>query len=97
MLPEEERNSLEVDFTREEILEALRDTNKNSAPGPAGFYKYIMSQIPNTFTKAINELAFVPKLQNSRCFDWIKNRHIVYIPNPGKSTDKLNTLGHFQC
>ena len=34
-LPEEERDRLEADITKEEILEALRDTNKNSAPGPS--------------------------------------------------------------
>ncbi len=95
-LPEEDRDKLEEEITRDEITAALKNKNKNSAPGPsgqtAGFYKYIMSQMPGIFTKTINELAFVPGLQTSSCFKWIKDRHIVYIPKPGKSPHKTENI-----
>jgi hypothetical protein len=50
----------------------------------ASLYKYIFSMIPNTFVKALTELAFVPGLVNSPAFMWLKDKQEVHIKNQGK-------------
>jgi hypothetical protein len=58
----------------------------------ASLYKYIFSMIPNTFVKALTELAFVPGLVNSPAFMWLKDRKEVHIKKPGKTLDRVGNL-----
>jgi hypothetical protein len=62
---EVQRDSLDQEFMYQDIKKALGNS-KGTAPGPTGqtasLYKYIFSMIPNTFVRALNELAFVPGL-----------------------------------
>jgi len=48
--------------------------------------------MPQTFTKVINEVAFVPGLQGTKVFHWLKERFIVYITKVGKKLDKVENL-----
>jgi hypothetical protein len=84
-------DSLDQEFTYQDIKKALGNS-KGTAPGPTGqtayLYKYIISMIPNTFVKALNELAFVPGL-NLPAFMWPMDRKVVYIPKPGKTPDRV--------
>jgi hypothetical protein len=92
---EAQRDSLDQEFTYQDVKKALGNS-KGTAPGPTGqtasLYKYIFSMIPNTFVKALNELAFVPGLVNSPAFMWLKDRKVVYIPKPGKTPDRVGNL-----
>ena len=92
---EAQRDSLDQEFTFQDVKKALSNS-KGTAPGPTGqtasLYKYIFSMIPNTFVKALNELAFVPGLIDSPTFIWLKDRKVVYIPKPGKTPDRVGNL-----
>jgi hypothetical protein len=48
--------------------------------------------IPNTFVRALNEMAFVPGLINSLAFMWLKDRKEVYISKPGKTPERVGNL-----
>jgi hypothetical protein len=91
-----EGNWMENEFTPEEVLEAIKNASKNAAPGPTGhtpsLYAYIFSEIPLLFTKAINELIFVPKLIKAPVFRWLQHRNIVYIPKPNKDAELIENL-----
>jgi hypothetical protein len=80
----------------EEVLEAIKNASKNAALGPTGhtpsLYAYIFSEIPLLFTKAINELIFVPKLIKAPVFRWLQHRNIVYIPKPNKDAELIENL-----
>ncbi len=85
---EDETAHMDSEFTREEIKHAISSAKADSAPGPSGqtiaIYKYIFIEIPSIFSKALNELAFVPGLIHSPAFAWLKECKIVFIPKPGK-------------
>jgi hypothetical protein len=89
-------NWMENEFTPEEVLEAIKNATKNAAPGPSGrtpsLYAYIYSEIPLLFTKAINELIFVPKLIKAPVFKWLQHRNIVYIPKPERDPELIENL-----
>jgi len=63
-ITEEQKESLEEEFTQEEVLEAIKEANEVSAPGPSGqniaFYKLLFTDIPHIMTQAINQMVFVP-------------------------------------
>jgi hypothetical protein len=48
--------------------------------------------IPETLTKALNQLAFVTGLIKSPTFAWLKERTIVFIPKPGRGGDTISSL-----
>jgi hypothetical protein len=87
---------MENEFTPEDVLEAIKNAAKNAAPGPTGhtpsLYAYIYSEIPILFTRAINELIFVPKLITASIFRWLQHRNIVYIPKPNKDPELIENL-----
>ena len=87
---------MEKDVTVDELKDALANAKTDSAPGPSGqtiaIFKYIFSQTPVTFTKAINELIFVPGLIKHPMFAWLQDRKVVYIPKPGKAPDRVGAL-----
>jgi hypothetical protein len=95
-LGEDETAHMDSEFTREEIKHAISLAKADSTPGPSGqtiaIYKYIFSEIPRIFSKALNELAFVPGLIHSPAFAWLKERKIVFIPKPGKQADQILNL-----
>jgi len=78
----------------EEVVQALQEATEVSAPGPSGqtltYFKLLFMEIPVLFTKALNQLAFVPGLVTSSQFQWIKKRKVIYIPkktNPQTPAD----------
>jgi hypothetical protein len=89
-------DDMDDDFTVDDIKNAIRQAAKKAAPGPTGhttaLYAFIFSEIPEIFTKAINELIFVPGLSKSQIFQWIRFRHIIYIPKPNKDHTKIENL-----
>jgi hypothetical protein len=93
-----EADSMHMDneFTKEEIRHAITSAKAGSAPGPSGqtiaLYKYIFSEIPTIFSRAINELAFVPGLVHSPPFSWLMERKIVFIPKPGREGNRVSDL-----
>jgi len=95
-LSQDSKELLDEEFQIEEVRQALKQADNNSAPGPSGqtigVFKYIFSIIPETMTRALNELTFVPGLHESACFKWLKERHIIYIPKVGKPADRPENL-----
>jgi len=85
-------NEVEID----EVRKALASAKADSAPGPSGqtiaIFKYIFSQVPVLFTRAINELIFVPGLVGHPMFCWLQERKVVSIPKPGKVPDRVGNL-----
>ncbi len=82
---------LDDEFTASEVQDALNDANDVSAPGPSGqniaFYKLLFADIPNIMTQAINQMVFVPRLNETQQFKWIQHRKVVYIPKkPGPTS-----------
>ena len=53
---------------------------------------FIFNLVPRTFTKMINELAFYTGLSDSSAFQWLKHRHICYIPKPRKDPTQISNL-----
>jgi hypothetical protein len=68
------------EFSVKEVKKAISSAKASSAPGPTGetiaLYKYIFSIIPQTLTKALNQITFVPGLIESPTFVWLKERRI---------------------
>ncbi len=96
-LSEEQREGLEADVTTDELRDALSSARAESSPGPSGqsiaIFKYLFCQVPQLFTKAINELIFVKGLCDSPSLSWLKERKIIYIPKAGKALDRAS---HFR-
>jgi len=91
---EGQKEELQEEFTMEEVAQALQEATEASAPGPSGqtltYFKLLFMEIPILFTKALNQLVFVPELVNSSQFQWIKKRKVIYIPkktNPQTPAD----------
>jgi len=80
----EECSELEEEFTTDEIKQAISEAKSVSAPGPSGqtisFFKLLMMHIPNLMTQALNQLVFIPHLSSVKCFRWIQERKVIYIP-----------------
>ena len=83
-ITEDQKDMLDDEFTVSEVQDALNDANDVSAPGPSGqniaFYKLLFADIPNIMTQAINQMVFVPRLNETQQFKWIQHRKVVYIP-----------------
>jgi hypothetical protein len=54
------------------------------------FYKLIFADIPNIMTWAINQMVFVPRLNETPQFKWIQHRKVVYIPKKPGPTSPSN-------
>jgi len=90
-ITEDQKDMLDDEFTASEVQDALNDANDVSAPGPSGqniaFYKLLFADIPNIMTQAINQMVFVPRLNETQQFKWIQHRKVVYIPKkPGPTS-----------
>ena len=83
-ISDEHKEMLEEEFSVDEVRDAINDANAISAPGPSGqnitFYKLLFHEIPHIMTRALNELVFVPTLDDFPQFEWIKHRKVIYIP-----------------
>jgi hypothetical protein len=95
-LTEEESGHMAEEFTIDKVKKAISSAKASSAPGPTGqtiaLYKYIFSVIPQTLTKALNQMTFVPGLIESPTFVWLKKRRIVFIPKTGREGDTISNL-----
>ncbi len=90
-ITEDQKDMLDDEFTIAEVQDALNDANDVSAPGPSGqniaFYKLLFADIPNIMTQAVNQMVFVPRLNETQQFKWIQHRKVVYIPKkPGPTS-----------
>jgi hypothetical protein len=87
-LTQDQQDKIGDDITRDEVKQALQKAKAHSAPGPTGqtlgFYKYIFQQIPYTFTRCMNIIAFCDDILDSAALTWIKQRKVIYIPKAGK-------------
>ncbi len=81
---EDQKDALEEEFTVEEVKQAIREAHEVSAPGPSGhtiaFYKLLFSTMPQTMTRALNQLVFLPCLSEDDTLKWIRHRKVIYIP-----------------
>jgi hypothetical protein len=79
-ITEDHKDMLDNEFTTTEMQDALNDANEVSAPGPSGqniaFYKLLFAEIPNIMTRAINQIVFVPRLNETLQFKWINGYSI---------------------
>ncbi len=70
------------------MKQAIQEANEVSVPGPSGqtiaFFKLLFLAIPNIMTTALNQLVFVPRLQEADDYRWIRHRKVVYIPKVPK-------------
>jgi hypothetical protein len=83
-IDDDQKAMLEEEFTMQEVKQAIQEANEVSAPGPSGqtiaFFKLLFLAIPAVMTAALNQLVFVPHLQEAEDFRWIRHRKVVYIP-----------------
>ncbi len=84
-IKEGQKEMLSEEFLQEEIGDALKEAKEHSAPGTSGqfisFHKLLFMVVPNLMTEAINQMVFVPGLNDEKTFAWIrKKRKVVYIP-----------------
>jgi exonuclease III len=93
-LTDEQKDILAEEFSTDEISEAIKEAQENSAPGPSGqnisFYKLLFMLTPTLMTDAINQMVFVPQLIEDKQFAWVRNRKVCYIPkkpNPTTPSD----------
>jgi hypothetical protein len=81
---EDQKDALEEEFTVEEVKQAISEAHEVSAPGPSGhtiaFYKLLFSTMPQTMTRALNQLVFLPCLSEDDTLKWIRHRKVIYIP-----------------
>jgi len=95
-IKDDQKEALEEEIASDEIRLALKKAKAQSAPGPTGqtvaIFKYLNSEIPYIFSKVVNEIAFVPRFQQIKLLDWIKERFIVFIPKVGKAPNKIENL-----
>jgi hypothetical protein len=95
-LSDELRESMDEEFTDQEIRAALSSAKAGAAPGPSGqtaaILKYLLAEVPSLLVKALNELTFVPGLARAPVFEWMFARTVKYIPKPGKSPDRVGNL-----
>jgi len=95
-IKDDQIEALEEEIGSDEISLALKKAKAHSAPGPTGqtvaIFKYLNSEIPFIFSKVVNEIAFVPRFQQIKLLDWIKERFIVFIPKVGKAPNKIENL-----
>jgi hypothetical protein len=90
-IDDDQKAMLEEEFTPQEVKQAIQEANEISAPGPSGqtivFFKLLYLAIPTVMTAALNQLVFVPHLQEADDYRWIRHRKVVYIPKvPQPST-----------
>jgi hypothetical protein len=87
-IDEDQKAMLEEEFTLQEVMQAIQEANEVSAPGPSGqtiaFFKLLFLAIPHIMTTALNQLVFVPRLQEADDYWWIRHRKVVYIPKVPK-------------
>jgi hypothetical protein len=65
-IEDDQKEALEEEFTVDEVKQAISEAHEVSAPGPSGhtiaFYKLLFLTMPNTMTRALNQLVFLPRL-----------------------------------
>jgi hypothetical protein len=83
-LPPEDCEELELEFSVDEVKQALAEAKVVSAPGPSdqtiSFFKLIFMHVPSLMTQALNQLVFVPSLVSDGEVKWIQERNVIYIP-----------------
>jgi hypothetical protein len=62
-LSDELRETMDEEFTVQEIRAALSSAKAGAAPGPSGqtsaIFKYLLAEVPNLLVKALNELTYL--------------------------------------
>jgi hypothetical protein len=83
-ITEDQKDMLDDEFKISKVQEASDNANDVNYPGPSGhniaFYKLLFADIPHIMTRAINQIVFVPHLNEMTQFRWIQHRKVVYIP-----------------
>jgi hypothetical protein len=83
-IEDDQREALEEEFTVDEVKQAISEAHEVSAPGPSGhtiaFYKLLFLTMPNTMTRALNQLVFLPRLSEDEPLRWVQHRKVIYIP-----------------
>jgi hypothetical protein len=68
-IDDDQKDMLEEEFTPTEVKQAIQEANEVSTPGPSGqtiaFFKLLFLAIPTVMMAALNQLVFVPHLQEA--------------------------------
>lgn len=87
-LNEDIRDELIQEVTEEELRGIIKKLKPVSAPGPSGIsgnmIKFAFKNIPQLFTRALNQYIFVPGRCDSMSLRWWKKRTVIFVPKPGK-------------
>ena len=82
-----------------EIKTALKKMKSYAAPGISGcnksFFNFLLLMVPNIFCKAIQ--IYIEKGANSKIFEWIKMRKIIFFHKTIKIHFSRKILDQFLC